>query len=237
LTDEHWPNSQAVAQSIHEALGYQPPMRMIPNHLYQAVPTDLPTPIAGRLVFVGQLIPEKGLDLLLDAVALLRADGRAVTLDVVGRIDGWQSPSYGSYRDDCLARGSMADVAGAVRWLGTRSDVPACLAAGALHVCPSRPEMLEGMPAVVIEAKAVGTPSVAFAHGPFPEMIEAGVTGWMTDEISSVALAQVLRVALDDPGLLDARRAAVQASVEPYRVQAFEHAVRDALAHPLPGIA
>ena len=54
--------------------------------------------IPGRIIFVGQIIPEKGLDLLLDAVALLRARGVDATLDVVGDIDGWESPAYRGHR-------------------------------------------------------------------------------------------------------------------------------------------
>ena len=52
----------------------------------------------GRVIFVGQIIPEKGLDLLLDAVAILRARGVDATLDVVGEMDGWEAPSYRGHR-------------------------------------------------------------------------------------------------------------------------------------------
>ena len=52
----------------------------------------------GRVIFVGQIIPEKGLDLLLDAIALLRARGIDATLDVVGDMDGWEAPGYRGHR-------------------------------------------------------------------------------------------------------------------------------------------
>ena len=51
-----------------------------------------------RLIYVGQIIPEKGVDLLLDAAALLVARGRDVRLDIVGRIDGWVPPAHRGYR-------------------------------------------------------------------------------------------------------------------------------------------
>src|SRR4029077_1495766 len=54
--------------------------------------------IPGRVIFVGQIIPDKGLDLLLDAIGLLRGRGIDATLDVVGDIDGWEAPQYQGYR-------------------------------------------------------------------------------------------------------------------------------------------
>ena len=50
--------------------------------------------IPGRVIFVGQIIPEKGVDLLLDALAMVRGRGVDATLDVVGDMDGWEAPAY-----------------------------------------------------------------------------------------------------------------------------------------------
>src|SRR5439155_6161024 len=46
------------------------------------------------IIYVGQIIPEKGVDILLEAVALVAADVPAIRLNVVGKIDGWVSPRY-----------------------------------------------------------------------------------------------------------------------------------------------
>ena len=116
--------------------------------------------IPGRVIFVGQIIPDKGLDLLLDAIALLRARGIDATLDVVGEIDGWEAPEYRGYRAALRDRARQPDLAGAVKFLGYREDVPTLLGRASVHCCPSRPEHREGFGLVVLEAKLAGLPSV-----------------------------------------------------------------------------
>src|SRR5207247_9755626 len=91
-----------------------------------------------RVIYIGQIIPEKGVDLLLDAAALLVARGHDVRLDIVGRIDGWVPPAHRGYRERLMARADSADLKGRVRIRGFREDVPQLLAAGAFHFCPSR---------------------------------------------------------------------------------------------------
>src|SRR5439155_26121912 len=118
------------------------------------------TRIAGRIVFIGQIIPEKGLDLLIDAVGLVRARGFDATLDVVGAMDGWEAPAYRGYRDAIRTRAARADVADAVNFLGWREDVPVILSRASLLCCPSRPEQREGFGLVVLEAKLSGVPSI-----------------------------------------------------------------------------
>ena len=94
--------------------------------------------VPGRIIFVGQIIPEKGLDVLLEAVALLRGRGVEATLDVVGDMDGWESPAYQGHRASLRARAGRADLEGAVSFLGWREDVPTLMSRASVHCCPSR---------------------------------------------------------------------------------------------------
>ena len=107
----------------------------------RGAPVDQPR-VPGRVVFVGQIIPEKGLDLLLEAIALVRAGGVDATLDVVGDVDGWEAPAYHGYRASVRERANAPDLAGAIQYLGRREDVPAVMARASVHCCPSRPEHL-----------------------------------------------------------------------------------------------
>jgi glycosyltransferase involved in cell wall biosynthesis len=66
---------------------------------------------------------------------------------------------------------------GRVRFLGQVDDPRRVYAAADLLLLPSRSE---GMPAVLVEAGLVGTPTVATAVGAVPDMIEDGVTGFLT---------------------------------------------------------
>jgi glycosyltransferase involved in cell wall biosynthesis len=167
-----------------------------------------------RVIYVGQIIPEKGVDLLLDAVGELVKRGCDARLVIVGRMDGWVAPRYDGYRERLLARARAPDLVGRVEFLGWREDVPALMAGAGVHCSPSRPEMLEGMPLVCLEAKAAGLPSVAFPVGPFPELIAHGVDGWICREIGAGPLAEGLERFLSDPDRLERAGRAARMSAE-----------------------
>jgi glycosyltransferase involved in cell wall biosynthesis len=153
--------------------------------------------VPGRVIYVGQIIPDKGVDLLLDAVTLLRARGVAATLDIVGDIDGWESPSYRGYRERIAKRAQESPLAGAVRLLGYRDDVSTVMAQAAVHCTPSRTAIREGMANVVLEAKAAGVPSVVTRTGSLPELIEHGVDGWIAAD-DAAAIAEGLQFFLEN---------------------------------------
>ncbi len=186
--------------------------------------------IPGRVVYVGQLIPVKGVDLLLDAVAILRGKGSAVTLDVIGALDGWESPSERGYRRALLERASAPDLKDAVAFLGHREDVPFLLNRAVLHCCPSRPEMREGFGLVVLEAKLAGLPSVVGRSGALPELIEHGTTGWICDPVDAEQLAEGLDLFLRDAERLQrAARLALQ-SAAAYSQTRFDNSWRNVFA-------
>ena len=155
-----------------------------------------------RVIYIGQIIPAKGLDLLLDAAGLLARRGVDVRVDVVGDIDGWEAPEYAGFRGRVRARAADADLEGRVRFLGHREDVPALLAASAVHCCPSRPEQREAFGVVNVEAKRAGIPSVVTPTGALPEIVEHRVDGWVCEAPTAGALAEGLAYFLSD----DARR-------------------------------
>jgi glycosyltransferase involved in cell wall biosynthesis len=151
-----------------------------------------------KVVYIGQIIPPKGLMALCDAIARLRADRLPVTLDVAGDLDRWEPEAFRGFQARVRARAEQPDLAGAVRFLGAREDVPALLAAAAVHCCPSAAEIREGMAGVVLEAKAAGIPSVVTASGSLPELVEHGYDGWVSDE-TPASIAEGLRYFLADP--------------------------------------
>jgi glycosyltransferase involved in cell wall biosynthesis len=165
--------------------------------------------VPGRIIFVGQIIPEKGLDALLEAVALLRGRGVEATLDVVGDMDGWESPAYQGHRASLRARAERADLEGAVSFLGWREDVPILMSRASVHCCPSRLEQREAFGNVVLEAKMSGVPSVVTMSGDLPELVTHGDDGWVCPEITAHALAAGLEFFLSRPDdLVRAGRAA-----------------------------
>ena len=145
--------------------------------------------VPGRLIFVGQIIPEKGLDLLLDALAIVRGRGIDATLDVVGDIDGWEAPANRGHRAALRARAGRADLDGAVTFLGYREDVPQLMSRASLHCCPSRPEQREAFGNVVVEAKASGVPSIVTPSGDLPDLVTHKVDGWVCDAADARSIA------------------------------------------------
>ncbi|MGH9346647.1 MAG: glycosyltransferase family 4 protein [Vicinamibacterales bacterium] len=161
----------------------------------------------GRIIYVGQLIPPKGCDRLLDAVARLASRGYDVSLDVVGDTERWEPDGWRGYIASLQDRARRPDLDGRIRFLGAREDVPALLAAAVVHCCPSRIATREGFGVVTVEAKAAGIPSVVTPSGALPEIVEHRRDGWVCVDDSVEALVEGLAFFLSDP------RRAVEAGV------------------------
>jgi glycosyltransferase involved in cell wall biosynthesis len=169
-----------------------------------------------RAIFVGQLIPDKGLHLLLEAIAGLVTDGSAVTLDVVGDLERWEPPTYAGYRETLLARARRPDLAGRVRFLGAREEVPGLLRKSGIHVAPSLPELREAFGLVVLEAKEAGIPSIVFRSGALPELVRHGVDGLVCAQPSAEDLRDALHYYLQDSHQREQHGAAALASAAPF---------------------
>jgi glycosyltransferase involved in cell wall biosynthesis len=116
----------------------------------------VPRADATDLVFVGELRVLKGVDVLLDALALLARDGRALGATIVG--DG---PDAAAFRAQAERLGLSA-----VRFAG---PMPA-RAAFALGRCLVVPSRAESLPYIVLEAAAAGIPLIATNVGGIPEI-------------------------------------------------------------------
>jgi glycosyltransferase involved in cell wall biosynthesis len=208
--DRYVPNSRFIEQELLQhgiaAAKSRVVYNTVPHRPHQWQPQQ---GVSGRVIFVGQIIPSKGVDVLLEAIARLRGLGLDVTLDVVGDIEGWEHPGYGGYRASVRARAEAPDLAGAVRFLGVREDVPVLMAAASVHCLPSRPEQKEGFTVTTLEAKRAGLPSVVTQSGALPEMVRHTVDGWVCPETTATAIAEGLKYFLDDPER--ARRAGLEA--------------------------
>ncbi len=137
------------------------------------------------LVCVSRLSPEKGIDVLVDAMAQLK--GSSARLYVVGD---------GAERDALATRARAAGVSENVVFKLTRphDEIPRWLAAADVAVLPSR---TEGMPNAVLEALACGRPVVATAVGGTRELITDPALGRLVAPGDAAALANALRDALD----------------------------------------
>jgi glycosyltransferase involved in cell wall biosynthesis len=178
------------------------------SYIYNTAPSRTPSTSNGwhhdwrKLVFVGQLIPEKGVHVLLDAVAMLVRKGYDLRLDVVGDLERWEPPLFEGYRQSLLTRAREPDLADRVNFLGYREDVPHILSSAGIHCCPS--QAAEGFGIVNVEAKMAGIPSVVTPAGALPELIRHRVDGWICSDLSPAALAEGIENFLGNPAVAEA---------------------------------
>jgi len=232
LTDEFVCNSGFTKRELLAHDVDEKKIRVIPN---VAAPRQMEwradgTRIPGRVIYVGQIIPAKGLDRLLEAVALLRSRGRDVTLDVVGSIGGWESPAYRGYHDQLRRRVERDDLSGAVTFLGWREDVPGLMARASVHCCPSLPEIREAFGLVVLEAKLSGLPSVVLRSGFLPELIAHRQDGWVCESSNAEAIAEGLEFFLDDPSRLRSAGVAARDSARAFSPERYAEAWQQVFA-------
>jgi glycosyltransferase involved in cell wall biosynthesis len=143
-------------------------------------------PEAGLVLAVGRLNAEKGQSLLLQAAPAVLSRCPGTVFALAG--DG---PLRGALEQQAAQLG----IAGQVRFLGVRQDVPALLAAADLFVLPSRSE---GMPNALLEAMAAGLPVVSFEVGGVGEVLVHGVTGLLVPPEDADGLARAMLALLEN---------------------------------------
>ena len=151
---------------------------------------------ATDVVYVGEFRHIKGADLLIDAVARLRADGKPVTLTLAGD---------GEEHDHLKAQVQRLGLTEAVRFIG-HVKARYGFSKGKLLVVPSRGD---SMPYVVIEAAAAGIPMVAANVGGIPEIFASHRDALFAPNIVA-AMADAIEIALDDPAAAQARARALR---------------------------
>jgi glycosyltransferase involved in cell wall biosynthesis len=139
------------------------------------------------LLWVGRLVPVKALDVLLAACGLLRERRVPFHLYLVGD---------GPLRSVLAAKCEIGGLTSSVTFVGVvdHEDLPDWYRAADLVVLPSRSE---GVPNVLREAHACGTPFVASQVGGIPEIAEAGYDQLVPPDDPS-ALANVIADALKE---------------------------------------
>jgi glycosyltransferase involved in cell wall biosynthesis len=168
----------------------------------RAVRAELGTPAdAGVIVMACRLEPLKGHAVLLEALSRL-ADRSSWACWIAG---GAQRPAEAEYLASLQERSREYDLAGRVRFLGQRSDVPRLLAAADVFCQPNTGP--EGFGIAFVEALYAGLPVVTTAIGGAPEVVEE-TCGVLVPPGDAQALADVLRGLIEDPG----RRRAVGAA-------------------------
>lgn len=227
LADAH----HVVAISEHNAAHLA---RVAPEARVELVPNGLdltafahrePQPVAGALevLAVGRLVEKKGFAVLLDAVAAARAAGTDLRVQVAG--DGERGPAL-------RAQAHRLGLDGVVTWLGSRTqdEIGDLLRAADVFVAPcvvGADGNADGLPTVLLEAMAVGTPCLSTAVTGIPEVVRGTArdpeTGVLLEPGDVAGLADAL-AAVADPSwprvAVSAAARAVVASRHDTRAQA-----------------
>jgi glycosyltransferase involved in cell wall biosynthesis len=178
-------------------------------------------------VAAGRLVKKKGFEYLIDAIA----EAPGIRLALAGD---------GTLADELRQRAAARGVTGRVAFLGNRSqdEVARLLMAGDVAVVPSVRDdsgNVDGLPNVVLEALASGTPLIATRAGGIGSVVEHGRTGLLVAERDAAALAAALVLLRNDPvRRLAVGQAARRSMTERFgwsgTAARFEHAYDRALA-------
>jgi glycosyltransferase involved in cell wall biosynthesis len=188
--------AESVANIVRRA-GRRGPISIVPNAIEAAAaPPSLHqrcelrrsfglAPNEFAIACLGRLSREKGVDVLLSAARELVAEIPETRILVAG--DGPEG-------DVLRHEASQPALAGHVRFLGRITRPQDLMRAADLVVLPSRSE---GLPNVVLESYAVGTPVLATNVGAVGQIILEGKTGWIIQSDNVTALLAGLRRAAE----------------------------------------
>jgi glycosyltransferase involved in cell wall biosynthesis len=192
--------SRFMAETMCRA-GVYPDRLELLDHFVDARRLAAKATPGGPLVFAGRLAPEKGVDVLIEAMALLGPEAR---LEIAG--EGAARPAL-----EALA---AARAPGRVRFLGRLpKDRLLGLVRGATAVAvPSL--WHENQPMAVLESFACGVPVVVTDLGGLPELVEPGRDGEIVPAGDPAGLAAALAGLLGDPERALAMGVAGRAKVE-----------------------
>lgn len=150
-----------------------------------------------RIVAVGRLIEKKGFSVLIDACAILAGRGCDFTCQIIGQ---------GELKGALLAQIERLGLQPRVELLGPRPqrEIISHVQSAAVFAAPcvvGADCNRDGLPTVLLEAMALGTPCVSTDVTGIPEVMCDGVTGFIVPQHDARGLAQALERLLEDANL------------------------------------
>jgi len=151
-----------------------------------------------RMLTVGRLVPKKGIDLVVEALAIVRGKGIDAELVVAGE--------RGSEGERIHARVAELELTDCVQFLGpqTQLELFDLYRAAGVFCLPCRivdDGDRDGIPNVLVEAMATGLPVVSTPVSGIPELVTDGENGLLVAPEDAIALAEALVALHNDPGL------------------------------------
>ncbi len=153
-----------------------------------------------RFVYIGRLESEKGIAILLETLDMLKDRE-----DFVFRIVGW-----GTFLPEILSatrKGLHVVYWGKV----SHDEIPGIIADSDVLVLPS---LTEGMPAVILESLASGTPVIASSVGQIPIVVQDGIEGILTTPGDPKSLHDAIVKILDNKDIVSVLGKSARSRVE-----------------------
>ncbi|HEX8245823.1 MAG TPA: glycosyltransferase family 4 protein [Longimicrobium sp.] len=199
--------STATYELLRTLVGPEVPIDLV----YAGVPGELfelPRRPQEYLLYFGRLdVIQKGLDTLLQAVAIVARKRPEVELRIAGR---------GKDMERVRSMSRELGIERNVRLLGAvdEAERQRLFAGAAVQLMPSR---FEGFGMVAAEAMAAGVPLVAAASGSLPEVVDEPRGGVLVPAGDAQALADATERLLDDAGAREALSASARVSAQRFR--------------------
>lgn len=153
----------------------------VPDTMPERMPSQKP-----KLIYVGRLVPEKGVQRIMEALSRLRGE-LDFSFEIVGD---------GPYRQELEGLARRLQLEDKVRFLGWRQDIPLLLAQADFFV--HFPVWEEGFGITVIEAMAAGCICVCTPSGALKEIIRDGENGYIVQSDPPEELPGALKRAILD---------------------------------------
>jgi glycosyltransferase involved in cell wall biosynthesis len=177
-----------------------------------------------RLIWSGRFERQKGIDLLLDALAQIGPAAAALELVLVGA---------GREEIRLRERASAPDLSARIVFLGTRTaaEIRALLLDADAFVLPSR---YEGMSNAALEAMEAGLPVLATRCGGVDRALESAQAGWLAEPDDLISLIRSLKEMLAEPLARwqqrgERARALIEANFEIQRIAAANLALLESV--------
>lgn len=145
-------------------------------------------------LFAGRLVDDKGADIILRALHLLKQEGRMVRLKLVGA-----GPQQSALEEMAREFGLIGQVEFAGRL--SQTDLARSIRQAVAVIMPSR--FQEPAPLVAVEVSMAGVPIIGARIGGIPDVVEDGKTGLLFEPEDAADLAQKIKSVMDTPDLAE----------------------------------
>lgn len=178
--------SDSVLHSTENTIGYRKKLVRIYNgvDLKKFNNKNKRKAVGNKLIYVGRLAENKGVDIILRALAKVKCDFR---FDIIG--DGVCRPELEKLSYDLCLNDK-------VFFQGKRTNIPEYLSSADIFI--HVPTLEEGFGITVVEAMASGLLCICSKSGGLNEIIEDGVTGYLVDKNAPEELARVIQSSLEN---------------------------------------